>query len=190
MMNNNKKGPDGKAATHGFIINEKIRENEIRVINHDGENLGLMTKADALALVAGQSMDLVQISKDAQGIVAAKIMDLGKFIYEKKKQQNEAKKKTKTIEIKEIKMRPNIDVGDYDLKVSKIIEFISEGDHVKITLQFKGRELSLKNTLGPALFDRIINTVKDGTPNFLVDYQKETGVGSMWTRVLVGKKIK
>lgn len=186
---NNKRQPDGKiVSTHGYFVNEKIRELELRVISQNGDNLGVLPKGEALVLAQAAGLDLVQISKDAEGVVTAKIMDFGKFLYEKKKQQNEAKKKTKTIEIKEIKLRPNIDSGDYDLKVAKIVEFISEGMHVKITLQFKGRELNLRGGLGPVLFERILNDVRGKTPNFIVEFQKETGIGTMWTKVLVGKK--
>ncbi len=186
---NNKRQPDGKVtSTHGYFVNEKIRDLELRVINQNGDNLGVVTKGEALVLAQQAGLDLVQISKDAEGLVTAKIMDFGKFLYEKKKQQNEAKKKTKTIEIKEIKLRPNIDSGDYDLKVSRAAEFIEEGMHVKITLQFKGREINLRSGLGPTLFERILNDVRTKLPNFLIDYQKETGVGTMWTKVLVGKK--
>ena len=186
---NNKKGADGKGqALHGYIINEKIKESEFRVINQHGENLGLMPRAEALALIQNTGLDLVLISKDALGVVTAKIMDFGKFLYEKKKQQNEARRKTKTIEIKEVKLRPNIDSGDYNLKVAKIIEFICNGDHVKITLQFRGRELTLRGSYGPVLFEKVLNDVRVGAAGFSVDFQRETGSGGLWTRVMVGKK--
>lgn len=192
-MNNNNHRKDGdkkreQQSTHGFLLNEKIKEHEVRVINSDGANLGVISRNEAINIAVAEGFDLVQISKDANGVVTAKIMDFGKFLYEKKKIQNETRKKTKTIEIKEVKFRPNIDVGDYDLKVQKIVDFLKEGDHVKITLQFRGRELSLKNSLGPTLFDRIINDTRSRLVGFALDYQKEIGMGSVWTKVLVARK--
>lgn len=188
IMNNKKDKKD--LQTHGYIINEKIKEESLRVIGKDGVLIGMTAKSDALGLAQLDGLDLVQINKDAQGVVTAKIMDFGKFIYEKKKIQNEAKKKTKTIEIKEIKFRPNIDVGDYEFKLNKIVEFLAEGSHVKITLQFKGREISFKEDVGSTLFERIIKDAQLKLPSLSVDYQKESGVGSFWTKVLVAKKNK
>lgn len=174
--------------SHGYTINEKIREDELRVIGSEGNLLGVIPRVDALMLAQQDGLDLVQINKDAQGVVTAKIMDFGKFIYEKKKQQNEAKKKTKTIEVKEIKFRPNIDIGDYDFKLNKIVEFLADGCHVKITLQFKGREVNFKEGLGSTLFERIIKDAQSKLPAFAIDYQKESGLGGFWTKVLVAKK--
>lgn len=186
-MNNRRNG--GRVLPqHGYTINEKIRDEELRVINHDGENLGSISRSEALSLSESLGLDLVQINKDSNGVVTAKIMDFGKFLYEKKKQQNESKKKTKTVDLKEVKMRPNIDDGDFSMKVGRAVKFLEEGDHVKITLQFRGRELSLKSTLGPALFDRVINEVREKISGLVVEYQKESGVGAMWTRIMVGKK--
>ncbi len=184
----NKKGNEKDTTNHGFIVNEKIKENEVRVIGPAGENLGILEKNDAITLALSQNLDLVQISKDNAGAVTAKIMDLGKFIYEKKKQQNEAKKKTKVIEIKEIKFRPVIGESDYNLKVSKIIEFLKDGDNVKITLQFRGRELNFKAGQGPLFFERVLNDVRNPLSGYNVDYQKELGMGNTWTKVLVAKK--
>ncbi len=192
MINNRRDGPEeskkNRIPNHGYNINDRIREQEMRVINADGVNLGVVSRAEALAVATSAGLDLVQIGKEPDGVVIAKIMDFGKFLYEKKKQQNEAKKKQKVIEIKEIKLRLGIDVGDYQLKVDKVASFIEEGDHVKITIQFKGREMSMKNSLGAALFERVLGDVREKVPGFIVEYQKEAGMGSSWTKVLVGKK--
>lgn len=113
----------------------------MRVIGHDGEQLGLMAPAQAIALAEQAGLDLVEVSPNAAPPVC-KILDFGKYRYELQKKAKEARKKQKVIEIKEIKLRPNIDTNDYNVKLRNILKFIEEGDKVKITLRFRGREMA------------------------------------------------
>lgn len=114
---------------------------EVRVIDSEGEQLGVMSVEDAMRHAAEVGLDLVEVSPTAKPPVA-KILDYGKYKYEQQKKKNEAKKKQKTIELKEIKFRPNIDQHDYDTKMKSMHKFIDEGDKVKVTLRFRGRELA------------------------------------------------
>jgi translation initiation factor IF-3 len=126
------------------------------VISSTGENLGLMSRADAIARAEFEGLDLVQVSGDATEVVIAKIMDFGKFLYEKKKQDVKAKKHQKVIQIKELKLRPYIEEADYRIKLKQSAQFLEDGKRVKFTLQFRrGRELINMNALGTALFQRI-----------------------------------
>lgn len=113
----------------------------VRLIDETGENLGVRTTAEALELASEAGLDLVEISPNSDPPVC-KILDFGKFKYEEQKKASVARKKQKTIEIKEIKMRPNIDVHDYGVKMRSMHKFLEEGDKVKITLRFRGRELA------------------------------------------------
>ncbi len=131
-----------------FILNEKVR-----VIDDEGENLGVMYTREAIAQAAEVGLDLVEVSPNADPPVC-KFLDVGKFKYEAQKKANLARKSQKTQEIKEIKMRPNIDDHDYMVKMKKITEFIGEGDKVKVTLRFRGRELAHQQ-LGMALLQRV-----------------------------------
>jgi translation initiation factor IF-3 len=144
------------AQSSKHLINNMIKAQSLRIIAADGDNLGLMTRAQALQTAEAQGLDLVQVSGSDQDIVIAKIMDFGKFLYEKKKQEVKAKKAQKVIQIKELKLRPYIDDQDYKIKVKRAGEFLTEGKRVKFTLQFRrGRELINMTALGSALFARI-----------------------------------
>ena len=123
------------------------------MIDENGENLGIMLTAEAIEQAADVGLDLVEVSPNADPPVC-KFLDVGKYKYEAQKKANLARKSQKTQEIKEIKMRPNIDDHDYDTKMKKVLEFIDEGDKVKITLRFRGRELS-HGQLGMALLQRV-----------------------------------
>ena len=140
-------------AMNGPRFNEFIQSQKVRVIDHEGENLGVMFTREAMEQAAELGLDLVEVSPNADPPVA-KFLDVGKFKYEAQKKANLARKSQKTQEIKEIKMRPNIDDHDYDTKMKKIIEFIGEGDKVKVTLRFRGRELS-HGQLGMQLLQRV-----------------------------------
>jgi translation initiation factor IF-3 len=171
----------------GYKVGRDIKASKVRVIGSQGQNLGLMDLELALDQANDQSLELVQIGMNEQeNCPTTKIMDFGKFLYEKKKQRNEAKKNQKVIEVKELKFRPNIGDGDYVFRVNRAAEFLKEGKHVKITLQFKGREIASKDILGSGLFDRIVNdvTVKFGTG---FDMQKESKGGPFWSKILVPK---
>ncbi|MBP6346429.1 MAG: translation initiation factor IF-3 [Neisseriaceae bacterium] len=134
-------------------INGEIRANEVRLINHDGEQMGIVELKVALALAEEHDLDLVEISPNAKPPVC-KVMDLGKFKYEEAKRRDEARKKQKQIQVKEIKFRPGTDSGDYAIKMRNITRFLTDGDKVKVTLRFRGREMAHQE-LGMALLKRI-----------------------------------
>jgi translation initiation factor IF-3 len=125
----------------GPRINEAIRAREVRLIDADGHNVGVVSKFDAMAKATEAGLDLVEISPDAEPPVC-KILDFGKYKYQEQKKAAEARKHQKIVEIKEIKMRPGIDDHDYDVKMRSIRRFFEEGDKVKITLRFRGREMA------------------------------------------------
>jgi translation initiation factor IF-3 len=137
----------------GPRINDRIRSPEIRLIGADGENVGVVTPARAMALAEEAGLDLVEISPNAEPPVC-KIMDFGKFKYETQKREAEARKKQKIIEIKEIKFRPGTDTHDYDVKMRSVVKFLEEGDKVKVTLRFRGREMAHQD-LGLELLKRV-----------------------------------
>jgi translation initiation factor IF-3 len=138
---------------NGPRFNEFIQSPRVRVIDQDGENLGVMYTREAMEQAKEVGLDLVEVSPNADPPVA-KFLDVGKYKYEAQKKANQARKSQKTQEIKEIKMRPNIDDHDYDVKMRNIHKFIGEGDKVKVTLRFRGRELS-HGQLGMALLQRV-----------------------------------
>ena len=146
-------------ALTGPRFNEFIQSPKVRVIDHEGENLGVMYTREAIAQAAEVGLDLVEVSPNADPPVA-KFLDVGKFKYEAQKKANLARKSQKTQEIKEIKMRPNIDDHDYDTKMKKVVEFIEEGDKVKVTMRFRGRELS-HGQLGMAVLQRVAEQVAE-----------------------------
>jgi translation initiation factor IF-3 len=125
----------------GPRINDAIRAREVRLIDENGQNVGVVSKFDAIARAEQTGLDLVEISPDAEPPVC-KILDFGKFKYQEQKKAAEARKHQKIVEIKEIKMRPGIDDHDYDVKMRAIRRFFEEGDKVKITLRFRGREMA------------------------------------------------
>jgi translation initiation factor IF-3 len=137
----------------GPRVNEEIRVPQVRLIDQDGEMMGVMTARDAMLRAFAVGLDLVEISPNADPPVC-KILDYGKFKYEQQKKKNEAKKKQKVIEIKEIKVRPNIDENDYQVKMRAMKSFIEEGDKVKVTLRFRGREMAHQD-IGVRVLERI-----------------------------------
>ena len=143
----------------GPRINDRIRAPEIRLIGADGENVGVVTPARAMAMAEEAGLDLVEISPNAEPPVC-KIMDFGKFKYESQKKEAEARKKQKVIEIKEIKFRPGTDTHDYDVKMRSVLKFLGEGDKVKVTLRFRGREMAHQE-LGLELLNRVAADVGD-----------------------------
>lgn len=128
-----------------LFINEQIRDKEVRVIGEDGEQLGIMSARDALKLAEEAGVDLVKIAPTAKPPVC-KIVDYGKFKYEQTRKEKEARKKQKVVEIKEIRLSPNIDKNDLNTKINAARKFIGKGDRVKITLRFRGREMTHMNT--------------------------------------------
>ncbi len=143
----------------GPRINDKIRAPEIRLIGADGENAGVVTPSRAMDMAAEAGLDLVEISPNANPPVC-KIMDFGKFKYEQQKRESEARKKQKTIEIKEVKFRPNTDTHDYGVKMKNVFKFLDNGDKVKVTLRFRGREMAHQN-LGRELLERVAEDTKE-----------------------------
>jgi translation initiation factor IF-3 len=141
----------------GPRYNQFINVPKVRVIDENGENLGVMYTREAIEQAAGVGLDLVEISPGADPPVA-KFLDIGRFKYEAQKKANEQRKRQHTQEIKEIKMRPNIDDHDYDVKMRKVFEFLEEGDKVKVTLRFRGREMAHQE-----LGTRLLNRVKEDT---------------------------
>ncbi|ATU93399.1 MULTISPECIES: translation initiation factor IF-3 [Phyllobacterium] len=133
--------------------NRDIRVPQVQLIDAEGENHGIVTIQAALAMADEAGLDLVEIVPNAEPPVC-KIVDLGKLKYQGQKKAAEARKKQKTVEIKEIKMRPNIDTHDYDVKMKAIKRFFDEGDKVKVTLRFRGREMAHQE-LGMRLLDRV-----------------------------------
>jgi translation initiation factor IF-3 len=138
---------------HGPRYNEFIVSPKVRVIDENGENLGVMLTEEAMEQAAAVGLDLVEVSPNADPPVA-KFLDVGKYKYEAQKKANAARKSQKTQEIKEIKMRPNIDDHDYDTKMNKVFEFLEEGDKVKVTMRFRGREMA-HGELGMAVLRRV-----------------------------------
>ena len=124
-----------------LMINEQIRDKEVRLIGEDGEQLGIMSSREAMRLAEEAGLDLVKIAPTAKPPVC-KIVDYGKFKYEQTRKEKEAKKKQKTIEIKEIRLSPNIDTNDLNTKMNAARKFLGKGDRVKVTLRFRGREMA------------------------------------------------
>ena len=137
----------------GPRYNEFITVPKVRVIDENGENLGVLYTREAIEQAADVGLDLVEVSPNADPPVC-KFLDIGKYKYEAQKKANLARKTQKTQEIKEIKMRPNIDDHDYDTKMRSVVKFLEEGDKVKVTLRFRGRELSHQQ-LGMQLLQRV-----------------------------------
>ena len=121
--------------------NHEIRVPRVRVIGSDGEMIGVLSRDEALRMAEEEELDLVEIQPNADPPVC-KIMDFGKFKFELQKKANEAKKKTKQVEIKEVKFRPVTDEGDYQIKLRKMREFLVDGDKIKVNIRFRGREMS------------------------------------------------
>ena len=142
-----------KRAAQRPPINENITAREVRLIGPEGEQIGIVSIQEALAAAEEARLDLVEISPDAEPPVC-RVMDYGKHIFEKKKQQAAARKNQKQIQIKEIKFRPGTEEGDYKVKLRNLIKFLSEGDKAKVSLRFRGREMAHQE-LGMELLKRV-----------------------------------
>lgn len=123
------------------MINEQIRDKEVRLIGEDGEQLGIMSVKDAMKLAKDANLDLVKIAPTAKPPVC-KIIDFGKYRYELARKEKEAKKKQKTTDVKEVRLSPNIDVNDLNTKINQARKFLEKGDKVKVALRFRGREMA------------------------------------------------
>jgi len=147
---------EGKAISNELMINEQIRDKEIRLIGSEGEQLGIMSSRDALRLAEEAGLDLVKIAPNAKPPVC-KIVDYGKYRYEQLRKEKEAKKKQKVIEVKEIRLSPNIDTNDLNTKMNAANKFLTKGDKVKVTLRFRGREMAHMNNSKHILDDFAAN---------------------------------
>jgi translation initiation factor IF-3 len=143
----------------GLRTNEQITASEVRVISSKGLQLGIISIREALNYAEDEGYDLVEVSPDAKPPVC-KIIDYGKLKYKEQKSKKEAKKKQKTIEVKEIKMRPGIDTHDYQVKVKALKKFISDGNKVKVSMRFRGREMEHQN-LGLDLLKKLTEEVSE-----------------------------
>ncbi|MFD0985574.1 translation initiation factor IF-3 [Methyloligella solikamskensis] len=149
-----------KAPTReGPRTNEAINSEKIQLINAEGDNIGVVDLEEGLSQAGEAGLDLVEISPNADPPVC-KILDYGKYKYQAQKKAAEARKKQRTVEVKEIKMRPNIDVHDYDVKMRSMLRFFEDGDKVKVTLRFRGREMAHQD-LGMDLLKRVREDVID-----------------------------
>jgi len=139
----------------GPKANERIRAKQVQVINNDGKNLGTLSTQEAINIAKQKGLDLIEISPNANPPVC-KIIDIGKYKYDLQKKANKAKKKQKIVNLKEIKLRPVTEIHDYNFKIKNAQKFLTKGDKVKFTVQFRGREMQHTN-LGHQLMERIIN---------------------------------
>ena len=148
-----------RSKPQGPKANDRIRALDVQVIGSDGGNLGAMPLNKAIEIAKGEGLDLIEISPNANPPVC-KIMDMGKYKYDLQKKANIAKKKQKTVSLKEIKLRPGTDTHDYNFKIKNAKKFIIKGDKVKFTVKFKGREMQ-HTELGKELMNKIIEETKD-----------------------------
>jgi len=148
-----------RSKPQGPKANERIKALDVQVIGSDGGNLGSMPLNKAIEIAKSEGLDLIEISPNANPPVC-KIMDMGKYKYDLQKKANIAKKKQKTVSLKEIKLRPGTDTHDYNFKIKNAKKFITKGDKVKFTVKFKGREMQHVD-LGKNLMKRIIEDIKD-----------------------------
>lgn len=163
-------------------VNEKIDVREVRLIDKDGNQMGIVSKDEALRMAREEDFDLVEISPSARPPVC-KIMNYGKFIFEMNKKQAEAKKKQRQIQVKELKFRPTTEEGDYQVKLRNLLRFLNNGDKVKITLRFRGREMAHQE-LGMKIMDRLQND----TVEYAVVEQHAKREGRQLLMVLSPKK--
>ena len=140
-------------------MNDQIREREVRVIGVDGQQLGIMSSEEALKIAANQELDLILIAPQAKPPVC-RVMDYSKFRYEQARKEREAKKKQKTVEVKEIRFSPNIDTNDLNTKSNNARKFLEKGNRVKVTLRFRGREMAHINATKGVL-DEFAATLSD-----------------------------
>ncbi len=147
-------------------INDRIRAREVRVIGDEGEQIGVMPPFEAIRMARSKNLDLVEISPTAQPPVC-RIMDYGKYLYQQEKKEREAKKHQKTITVKEVKFRINVDDHDYETKKNHVLRFLDGGDKVKATIFFRGREMT-RTGLGRQILERLI---KDVEPHSIVEFR-------------------
>lgn len=174
-------------------INENIRFPRVQLITGDGQNIGVVSREEALRTAQVAGLDLVLIAeKGSEGYPVTKIMDFGKLLYAKKKKQSEAKKHQKTIQVKEIKLRPKIGEHDFLTKMNQAVQFLKDGKHLKVTVAFRGREIITKEERGSQIFDKI-NTfleANDMTVGVNLIQEKDLKMGQLWSRIYYMKSGK
>jgi translation initiation factor IF-3 len=173
-------------------INERIKAEKLQLIGHDGKNLGIVSKREALHYTQELGLDLVIIAEGGpEGVPVAKVMDFGKSLYDKKKKQGESKKHQKVIQVKEVKLRPKISDHDFDTKIKQALQFLEEGKRVKVTLFFRGRERISKDESGEKFFDRIEAAFADqGHAKNLIKEKEGDKTGSLISRLYYLKNLK
>jgi translation initiation factor IF-3 len=149
---------DAQNTADEILINENIKAKQVRLIDADNENRGIVSIKEALAIAEEYGLDLIEISPQANPPVC-KVLDYGKFRYEQQKKKNEAKKNQKVVEIKELKLRPVIETHDYEVKMKQAKKFLEQGNKVKFTMRFKGRELSA-NDMGKQIMSQIVEDLE------------------------------
>jgi translation initiation factor IF-3 len=166
------------------LINEKIRAPYVQLIAHDGQNVGVVTRIEALRGAQDANLDLVLISEQGKdGVPVVKIMDFGKASYERKKKSGEAKKHQKVIQVKEVKLRPKIGEHDYQTKIKQALGFLSEGKRVKFTLSFRGRENATREERGEEMFNKIEQTFLDNGFSDQIIREQDAKMGQIWSRI-------
>jgi len=167
----------------GANINERIMAAQLQVITQSGENLGILGKREAIERAREEGLDLVQLSESGgEGVPIAKIMDFGKDLYAKKKKLADAKRKQKIVKVKEVKLRPKIDEHDYQTKMNRAVQFLQDGNRVKFTLMFRGRELATKIERGLQMFEKIDATLSEKEIGHL-EHERDMKLGRFWSRV-------
>ncbi|MCP5319815.1 MAG: translation initiation factor IF-3 [Pseudomonadales bacterium] len=173
-----------KSDTKRLAVNGEIRARQVRLIDQEGKQLGIVSIDEALRNAEQAGLDLVEIAPDAEPVVC-KVMDFGKYIFEAKKQKSAAKKKQKIIQVKEVKFRPGTEEGDYQVKLRNLVRFLEHGDKTKVTLRFRGREMAHQE-IGMELIKRIESDLE---PHAVVE-QHAKMEGRQLTMVLAPKKKK
>ncbi len=165
------------------LINEQIRAPRLQLITHEGVNIGVVSRDEALRMARQEGLDLVLIAESGnERVPVVKIMDFGKDLYAKKKKQAESKKHQKVIQVKEIKIRPKIGEHDYETKLKQAAQFLKDGKRVKITLCFRGRENMTKDARGGELFAKVSQSFEAlGLPELV--QEKDMQAGQFWSRV-------
>jgi len=173
-----------KENTTAPLVNQQIRAEHVQLITQDGENIGIISRNQALRQAEEVGLDLVLIAPSGkEGVPVVKIMDFGKVLYEKKKKNIEAKKHQKVIQIKEVKMSPKIGEHDYQTKIKQAIQFLTSGKRVKFTLSFRGREMATKDARGEELFQKIEKSFEEYDWASNLVQEQDSKLGKMWSRI-------
>ena len=173
-----------REASNQPLMNEKIRYESLQVIDDDGQNRGVMPRDEALRLARLTHLDLVIIAESGSfGVPVAKVMDFGKALYAKKKQLTEAKKNQKVIQVKELKFQPKIAEHDFVTKMNQGVQFLKDGKRLKITIEFKGREITLREERGPQLIQKIGKFFEDAGLAKRLIQDKDLKAVKVWSRI-------